>query len=80
MSLSLIHIYDEPANATVTAARQSTVLFLPKEVFIRLVQAFPEIRGYVSQLSDDRLMDTRLLLEAGHDEDVFEDIDVSVMV
>lgn len=71
---------DEAANATVTAARQSTVLFLPKEVFIRLVQAFPEIKGYVSQLSDDRLMDTRLLLEAGHDEDVFEDIDVSVMV
>lgn len=67
---------DEPANATVTAARQSTVLFLPREVFLRLVQAFPEIRDYVAQLSDERMMDTRLLLEAGHDEEAFEDIDV----
>lgn len=72
--ISLLH--DQPANATVTAARQSTVLFLPREVFLRLVQAFPEIRDYVSQLSDDRLLDTRLLLEAGHDEEVLEDIDV----
>jgi CRP-like cAMP-binding protein len=67
---------DQPASATVTAARQSTVLFLPREVFLKLVQAFPEIREYVSQLSDDRLLDTRLLLEAGHDEEVLEDIDV----
>lgn len=72
--ISMLH--DQPANATVTAARQSTVLFLPREVFLRLVQAFPEIRDYVGQLSEDRLMDTRLLLEAGHDEEVLEDIDV----
>jgi len=71
---------EENANATVAAVRQSTVLFLPKEVFMRLVQAFPEIRDYVGQLSDDRLMDTRLLLEAGHDEEAFEDIDVSVLL
>jgi CRP-like cAMP-binding protein len=52
------------------------VLFLPREVFLRLVQAFPEIRDYVSQLSDDRLLDTRLLLEAGHDEEVLDDVDI----
>ena len=72
--ISLLH--DQPASATVTAARQSTVLFLPREVFLRLVQAFPEIRDYVSQLSDDRLLDTRLLLEAGHDEEVLDDVDI----
>lgn len=59
---------DSPATATVTAARVSTVLFLEKSIFTRLVQAFPTIREYVSQLGEDRLMDTRLLLEAGVDE------------
>lgn len=65
---------DSPATATVTAARASTVLFLAKEVFTRLAEAFPDIREYVSQLSEERLMDTRLLLEAGTDE---EEIDLS---
>ncbi|MBN8610457.1 MAG: cyclic nucleotide-binding domain-containing protein [Deltaproteobacteria bacterium] len=64
-----ISLLDEsPATATVTAARTSTVLFLEKSIFTRLVQAFPSIREYVSQLGEDRLMDTRLLLEAGVDE------------
>ena len=65
------------ATASVTAARNSTVLFLSKDVFTRLVEAFPEIKDYVSQLGEERLMDTRLLLEAGADE---EDIDVSDLV
>jgi CRP-like cAMP-binding protein len=65
------------ATASVTAARPSTVLFLSKDVFARLVEAFPEIKEYVSQLGEERLMDTRLLLEAGADE---EDIDLSDLV
>ena len=67
-------IEDSPATATVTAARAGTVLFLARDVFARLVEAFPEIREYVSQLGEERLMDTRLLLEAGADE---EEIDLS---
>ncbi len=67
---------DEDATATVTAARQSTVLFLAKDVFARLIQAFPQIREYVSGLSEERLMDTRLLLETGSDEEELLDIDV----
>ncbi|MFO0709969.1 MAG: cyclic nucleotide-binding domain-containing protein [Sandaracinus sp.] len=59
---------DSAATATVTAARTSTVLFLERTIFTRLVEAFPAIREYVSQLGEDRLMDTRLLLEAGVDE------------
>ncbi len=59
---------DAPATASVTAARASTVLFLERSIFTRLVEAFPAIRDFVSQLGEDRLMDTRLLLEAGVDE------------
>jgi CRP-like cAMP-binding protein len=59
---------DSAATATVTAARTSTVLFLERSIFTRLVEAFPAIKEYVSQLGEDRLMDTRLLLEAGVDE------------
>jgi CRP-like cAMP-binding protein len=59
---------DSAATATVTAARTSTVLFLERSIFTRLVEAFPAIKEYVSQLGEDRLMDTRLLLEAGADE------------
>lgn len=61
-----------PATATVTAARQSTVLFLARDVFMRLVQAFPEIGAYVGQLGEERLMDARLLMDAGGD---FEELD-----
>lgn len=72
--ISLLH--DEPATATVTAARQSTVLFLAKEIFQRLIAAFPEIRDYVSQLGEERLLDTRLLLEAGADAEELTDEDL----
>ncbi len=51
-----------PATATVTAARQSTVLFLGRDYFVRLLQAVPEIRQYFEQLTEDRLMETQLLL------------------
>lgn len=54
----------EPASATVTAATQTTVLFLPREVFERLIEAVPEIGEYVRSLGEERLLDTRLLLDA----------------
>jgi CRP-like cAMP-binding protein len=49
-------------TATVTAARASTVLFLAHEYFNRLVQAVPEIREYFENLSEERLIQTSLLL------------------
>ena len=67
---------DDPATATVTAARQSTVLFLGKDIFQRLSAAFPEIREYVSQLGEERAMDTRLLLETGSDPEELTDDDL----
>lgn len=53
---------DEPATATVTAATQCTVLFLARELFVKLADAVPELREYVEELGDERRMDTRLTL------------------
>lgn len=73
--ISLVN--QEPASATVTAATQSTVLFLPREVFERLVEAVPEIGEYVRGLGEERLLDTRLLLEAtGEDAEELSDDDL----
>ena len=69
---------DSAATASVTAARGSTVLFLARDVFARLVEAFPDIKEYVSQLGEERLMDTRLLLEAGSDEEEIDLADILV--
>ncbi len=62
-------VLDEPTSASVTAVKQSTVLFLGREIFSRLVQAVPAIGEYVRDLGEERLMDTRLLLDASFDED-----------
>ncbi len=59
---------DGPATATVTMAERGTVLLLERSIFARLVEAVPAIKDYVSELGEGRLMDTRLLLEAGADE------------
>ncbi|MEM9192823.1 MAG: cyclic nucleotide-binding domain-containing protein [Myxococcota bacterium] len=60
--ISLIH--DEPTTATVTAASNATVMFLAKNVFHRLVEAVDEIRTYIENLGDERLMDTQILLSS----------------
>lgn len=52
-----------PTTATVTAARHTTVLFLPRDAFRRLVEALPELAAYFRELTEERLMDTRLVLE-----------------
>lgn len=62
------------ATATVTAARQSTILFLDKVYFQRLVSAIPEMRSYFESLSEERLADTRMLMgDEVEIEDVEED-------
>lgn len=72
--ISLVN--DEPASATVTAAKQSTVLFLAKEIFLRLEAAVPEIGAYVRELGEERQMDTRLLLDAPEDDVELHDDDL----
>jgi CRP-like cAMP-binding protein len=50
----------QPTTATVTAARDSTILFLAREYFQRLVEALPTIRQYFVQLAEKRDVETRL--------------------
>ncbi len=55
---------EEPTSASVTAGEKSTVLFLSRELFTKLTSAVQEIREYVENLSDERLMDARLTMES----------------
>lgn len=51
----------EPATATVRAAKAgTTLLFLSRDYFERLITAVPELRTYFERLSEDRLMDQRI--------------------
>jgi len=61
-----------PATATITAARQSTILFLDKIYFQRLTNAIPQLKKYFDNLSEERLADTRLVMD---DEFLIEDAD-----
>jgi CRP-like cAMP-binding protein len=58
--ISLLH--EGPTTATVTTGTNTTVLFLGREFFQKLIQAVPEIRDYIENLGEERLMDTRILL------------------
>jgi len=58
--ISLLH--GTKTTATVTAARQSTVLFLAREYFQKLVAAIPSVKTYFETLSEERLLDTRMAL------------------
>lgn len=60
--ISLLH--DERTTANVTAATNCTLLFLGRELFQRLVDAFDSIREYVEELGEERLMDTELTLSS----------------
>jgi CRP-like cAMP-binding protein len=48
-------VLEQPAMATVRATRRSTVLFLAREYFARLIEALPEIRAYFEHLTEERL-------------------------
>jgi CRP-like cAMP-binding protein len=53
---------NQPTSATVTAARPSTILFLGREYFQRLVGALPQIREYFEDLAERRDTENRLTL------------------
>lgn len=44
-----------PTTATVVAARRTTLLFLARTYFLRLLEAVPEMRSYFTQLAETRL-------------------------
>jgi CRP-like cAMP-binding protein len=64
--MSLIN--HQPTSASVRAVRRSTVLFLGREYFQRLIQALPEIRHYFEELAERRGLESQLVL--GTDVDV----------
>lgn len=64
-----------PATATVRAARPSTVLFLAREYFERLMAALPEMRAFFETLTEERLRDAELM-----NEDVLADEDDRVLL
>jgi CRP-like cAMP-binding protein len=49
-------------TATVTAARNATVLFLAREYVARIVAGVPEIRKYLEALAEDRELDNQLAM------------------
>jgi len=73
--MSLIN--NQPTSASVRAARRSTILFLARDYFQRLIQALPEIRRYFEELTTRRGMESQLVLgaaeqapdEGGHERD-----------
>lgn len=52
-----------PATATVRAGRPTTVLFLAREYFERLIGALPEMRAFFETLTEERLRDAETLNE-----------------
>jgi CRP-like cAMP-binding protein len=71
---------DGPTTATVTAATNANVLFLQRDIFQKLVAAFPAIRDYVEGLSDERMMDTRLTMSQFESEEVLELDDDDIVI
>ena len=65
--MSLIN--NQPTSASVRAARRSTILFLARDYFQRLVQALPEIRRYFEELTERRGLESQLVLSSGNDAD-----------
>ncbi|HEX3694893.1 MAG TPA: cyclic nucleotide-binding domain-containing protein [Polyangia bacterium] len=57
-------IKNQPTSASVRAARHSTILFLAREYFQRLIEALPELRSYFEELSERRDIDTRRVLSS----------------
>jgi len=51
------------ATATVRAGRQTTVLFLAREYFERLLAALPEMRAFFETLTEERLRDAETVNE-----------------
>jgi len=69
---------NQPTTATVRAARASTILFLARDYFQRLVQALPTIRQYFEKLSHERDLDTKQALDHLGGRETDSDVEVIV--
>ncbi|MBN2802308.1 MAG: cyclic nucleotide-binding domain-containing protein [Deltaproteobacteria bacterium] len=70
-------IYDENATATLRTLTPCTLLFLAKELFTPLVNAFPEVLAHFAKMANRRMQDTEEKLEANRfmDGDGIEELD-----
>lgn len=66
-----------PATASVKAVRRSTILFLDRVYFMRLVEALPEIKSFFENTAEERLHDTRSVLS---DDDGIEISDEMILI
>ncbi len=64
-----------PATATVRAGRPTTVLFLAREYFERLLAALPEMRAFFETLTEERLRDADTV-----NEDLLQEDDEQVLI
>ncbi|MBU1240124.1 cyclic nucleotide-binding domain-containing protein, partial [Myxococcota bacterium] len=65
-------LQDSPTTAAVVATTRSTLLFLSKHFFSRLVNSVPQLKDYYSRLGENRVQATRsLMADTTEDEDEF---------
>ena len=53
---------DVPATATVTASQETAVAFIARASFVQQLERFPQMREYLTQLSERRLLELRRFL------------------
>ncbi len=72
----------EPTTATVAASdKATTLLFLGRDYFDRLLQAVPELRTHLLHLSEERVMDMRISMAPGFTAPIKdEELEVDVVI
>ncbi len=70
-------LFAEPVSATVRTTTPATLLFLARELFEPLVDAFPELMSHFNRLAESRLDDTefKLMQKEVVDEDFVEEFE-----
>ena len=51
-------LFEEPVSATVQTTAPTTLFFLARELFLPLVEMFPEVLAHFNRLAEERLADT----------------------
>lgn len=51
-------LFEEPVTATVRTKTKSTLLFLARELFLPLVETFPDVLAHFNKMAEERLADT----------------------
>jgi CRP-like cAMP-binding protein len=69
-------LFEEPVSATVRTKTRATLLFLARELFLPLVETFPEVLAHFNKLAEERLADTKSKIKkTGGDKEPIDEID-----